>query len=107
MPGLPRTAGPARLYSARERITGHENGNPQGRIMKKLRGSLIFWIVVSMILGLIVGYIINRSLTENKFHAGTITHVSPLVQKAVDNYETKVFIQSKREVAENFSVLSD
>jgi Na+/H+-dicarboxylate symporter len=75
--------------------------------MKKLRGSLIFWIVISMVAGLIAGYIINRSLTENKFEAAGISHVSPLVQKAVDDYEAKVFVQSKRDVASNFSVLSD
>lgn len=67
-----------------------------------------------MVLGLVLGYFINVSITKNKFEyspAKIETIADPVVKKAVTNavhkYEEKVFRESKKTVAGNFSVLSD
>ncbi len=67
-----------------------------------------------MVLGLVLGYFINVSITKNKFEynpAKLETIADPVVKKAVTaaihKYEEKVFRESKKGVAGNFSVLSD
>jgi Na+/H+-dicarboxylate symporter len=78
------------------------------------KNKLIVFIVIAMILGLILGYAINVSLTNNKFQynraavAGiSNTAAKKQTEKALKSYEEKCFVEKKKEVASDFSVLSD
>ena len=78
------------------------------------RNKLIVLIVLAMLIGLAIGYLVNVSLTKNRFEysRNTINAISnPLikkeVEKAVKKYEEKVFIQSKKTIAGRYSTLSD
>lgn len=78
------------------------------------RNKLISFIIIAMLLGLVLGYVINRSLNENKFEynrAAVERIENPKIKKevneALQHYEEKTFRESKREVAANYSILSD
>jgi Na+/H+-dicarboxylate symporter len=78
------------------------------------KNKLISFILIAMVLGLIVGYAINVSITSNRFEYDktTLNTISnPSVKKQVDGalkkYEEKSFREIKKEVASNFSILSD
>jgi Na+/H+-dicarboxylate symporter len=67
-----------------------------------------------MLIGLFIGYAINASLTKNKFQfdkskLSSITNpeVNKQVEKAIVKYEEKCFKESKKNIASNYSVLSD
>jgi Na+/H+-dicarboxylate symporter len=72
------------------------------------KNRLIIFIIVAMILGLITGYAVNRSLKENRFrYSGQQVSQSPEAAKAIAQYEEKKFIESKKDYASRFSLLSD
>lgn len=78
------------------------------------KNKLITFIVIAMLLGLVVGYAINRNLSANKFeyNRSSVEKIeNPAVRKQVteqlDQYEAQTFRESKRTVASNFSILSD
>lgn len=78
------------------------------------KNKLIFFILVAMILGLALGYAINVSITKNKFeydrsHLNSISNpeIKEKVEVAVKHYEEKCFRETKKNVASNFSILSD
>jgi Na+/H+-dicarboxylate symporter len=78
------------------------------------KNKLISFIILSMLIGLVIGYAINVSVTNNKFKvsAGFMQKydkpvVKEAVEKAVRKIEEKTFRESKKEVASRYSVLSD
>lgn len=78
------------------------------------KNKLITLIIIAMLIGLVLGYIVNLSLKKNKFeyNRANLTHISnPAVKKEVEagvkKYEEKCFRESKKQVASNFSILSD
>lgn len=78
------------------------------------KNKLIVFIVIAMLLGLVIGYSINVSITNNKFEyskTATASAADPVIKKqvevAIKKYEEKAFREKKREVASNFSILSD
>jgi Na+/H+-dicarboxylate symporter len=77
--------------------------------LKKNR--LITFIIASMLVGLLTGYIVNRSLTANRFKysgAGiTSQRDGKQATAAIHKYEEQVYRESKKEIASRFSVLSD
>lgn len=67
-----------------------------------------------MLLGLVLGYAINVSITKNKFsynRDSVETIKDPVVKKTVEtqllSFEQKAFKESKKKTASNFSILSD
>ena len=67
-----------------------------------------------MLIGLFIGYAVNFSLTKNKFlyDKSTLSSISnPEIKKQVETaifkYEEKCFKESKKNIASNYSVLSD
>lgn len=67
-----------------------------------------------MLIGLFIGYAVNFSLTKNKFlyDKSTLSSISnpeikKQVEKAIVKYEEKCFKESKKNIASNYSVLSD
>jgi Na+/H+-dicarboxylate symporter len=79
-----------------------------------LKNKLITFILVAMIVGLFAGYAINLSITNNKFEydRSTLSSISnPAAREqadaAIKKYEEKNFRQAKKDVASNFSILSD
>ncbi len=78
------------------------------------KNKLIILILVSMLLGILVGYLINNSLTQNKTQNAEVLAASvsnPLAKKQIETsikkYEEKCFKEAKKNVASNFSILSD
>jgi Na+/H+-dicarboxylate symporter len=78
------------------------------------KNKLIAFILMAMIIGLIVGYVINISISNNKFKydKARIESISnPVIKKQVEialkKYEVKKFSDTKKETASNFSILSD
>lgn len=75
--------------------------------MKKWSRSLVFWIVVAMLLGLITGYLVNRSIEKNAFVTGISAGVPVQIKEAMQNYEQQVLSAQKQGAASGFQVLSD
>ncbi|MGZ3920568.1 MAG: dicarboxylate/amino acid:cation symporter, partial [Bacteroidia bacterium] len=78
------------------------------------RNKLITLIMLAMLVGLVVGFIVNASIKKNKFEynrAGISQISNPVVKKAVEEgikkYEEKCFREAKKSAASNFSILSD
>jgi Na+/H+-dicarboxylate symporter len=75
------------------------------------KNRLITFIIASMLVGLFTGYIVNRSLTINRFkYSGSGIagkHAEREAMAAIHKYEEQVYSQSKKEIASRFSVLSD
>lgn len=78
------------------------------------KNKLIGLILVAMALGLLFGYLINRSLSQNRFkydRASVQTIKNPLIKKQVEvslaSYEDLSFRQAKKQIASNYSLLSD
>lgn len=78
------------------------------------KNKLISFILIAMILGLIIGFGINKSITKNKFvyDQSKIESISnPITKKAVEksikSYEEKLFKAEKKRIASYFSILSD
>ena len=78
------------------------------------KNKLISFILIAMILGLIVGFGINKYITNNKFvyNKSKLESISnPVIKKEAEKsikiYEEKLFKAQKKEVASYFSILSD
>ena len=78
------------------------------------KNKLISFILIAMILGLVVGFGINKYITNNKFvyDKSKLESISNLVikkeaEKSIKTYEEKLFKAQKKEVASYFSILSD
>jgi Na+/H+-dicarboxylate symporter len=78
------------------------------------KNKLIGFIVIAMLLGLVLGYAINLSITGNKFEhsAATLSKITnPQEREKTINilkkYEENSYRETKKKVASNFSVLSD
>ena len=78
------------------------------------KNKLISFIIVSMLTGLFVGYIVNRSITlnkyvfdKNKLNIISNPEIRKETEKAIVKYEEKCFKEAKKNIASNFSVLSD
>ena len=78
------------------------------------KNKLISFIILAMLAGLLLGYIINVSLTKNQFKfdrsklsSTTNAEVKKEVDKALTTYEKKCFVESKKNIASNYSILSD
>ncbi|MDO9001227.1 MAG: dicarboxylate/amino acid:cation symporter [Bacteroidota bacterium] len=78
------------------------------------KNKLITLILIAMLIGIVVGYAINLSLTNNKFEydKSNLSSISnPEIKKqvtaAIIKYEEKIFKESKKIVASNYSILSD
>jgi len=78
------------------------------------KNKLITFILISMLLGLVLGYAINLSLTKNKytFNRNTVETIQDAtVKKAVESrliaFEATNFKESKKKIASNYSILSD
>ncbi len=78
------------------------------------KNKLIILIIVAMLVGILIGFIVNKSLSDSKFVYDR-TQISKIenvkvraeVEKAVVKYEQAQFKQAKKNVAENYSLLSD
>lgn len=78
------------------------------------KNKLITLILLAMLVGLVVGYFINVSVSKNKFvytRKGIEQITDPTAKKAVEKgvakYEEKCFREAKKNVASNYSLLSD
>ena len=78
------------------------------------KNKLISFILIAMVLGLILGYAINVSVSNNKFQFDKtkLEAISdPVVKKkteiAIKKYEETSFRESKKQIASDFSILSD
>lgn len=78
------------------------------------KNKLITFILISMVLGLVLGYVINLSLTKNKFEFDRtkVDNIqNPTVKKEVESqlisFEEAKFKESKKKIASNYSILSD
>lgn len=78
------------------------------------RNKLIGFIIIAMIVGLVLGYFINTSIVSHKFEYNRVSVEAisnPVVKKSVETalqkYEEQAFRESKKQVASNFSILSD
>jgi len=78
------------------------------------KNKLISFILIAMILGLVVGFGINKYITNNKFvyNKSKLESIcNPVIKKEAEKsikiYEEKLFKTQKKEVASYFSILSD
>ena len=78
------------------------------------KNKLISFILIAMILGLLIGFGINKYITNNKFvyNKSKLESISnPVIkkeaEKSIKTYEEKLFKAQKKEVASYFSILSD
>ena len=78
------------------------------------KNKLISFILIAMILGLLIGFGINKYITNNKFvyTKSKLESISnPVIKKEAEKsikiYEEKLFKAQKKEVASYFSILSD
>ncbi len=78
------------------------------------KNKLIILIVVGMLLGILVGYIINTSITNNKFQADRTgiekikdPRAKEATEKMITKYEEAKLSEAKKSVAGNYSILSD
>jgi len=78
------------------------------------KNKLVAFILSAMVLGVLIGFVINVSITKNRFiyNRDAITKISnPKVREEVKTvllkYEVLAVKETKKEVASNFSVLSD
>ena len=78
------------------------------------KNKLISFILIAMILGLLIGFGINKYITNNKYvyNKSKLESISnPVIkkeaEKSIKTYEDKLFKAQKKEVASYFSILSD
>jgi Na+/H+-dicarboxylate symporter len=78
------------------------------------KNKLIILIVIGMLLGILVGYIVNSSITKNQFKAdhSAIEKIKDPTAKAatekmIVKYEEAKLSEAKKNVAGNYSILSD
>lgn len=78
------------------------------------KNKLIILIVFAMIIGILIGYIVNNSITGSKFtyNRADINKIENVkvraeVEKGIVKYEEACFREAKKNVAGNYSILSD
>ncbi len=78
------------------------------------KNKLIVLIMLAMLIGLLIGYFVNVSLTKNKFEYNKTqinTISNPVIKKAVETgvkkLEEKYFKEAKKNIASRYSILSD
>src|SRR5688572_10828015 len=78
------------------------------------KNKLITLILLSMVIGLIVGFLINRSITTNKFEYNRAQLSSirndegrKKADAVITRFEETKYSSQKKAIAENFSILSD
>jgi Na+/H+-dicarboxylate symporter len=78
------------------------------------KNRLIGFILIAMVMGLILGYIINLTIVNNSFHYDKtrVDQISnPVIKKQVEkslkNLEEHQLSENKKRVASNYSILSD
>lgn len=78
------------------------------------KNKLIGLILIAMIIGLVLGYAVNRSITTTSFHYSASNletikdaHIKKEVVKAVNKFEETTLRERKKSIASNFSILSD
>ncbi len=69
---------------------------------------------MAMLAGILIGYIVNKSLSDSKFiydrnqiNKIENANVRSTVEKAITKYEETCFKESKKDVASNYSILSE
>jgi Na+/H+-dicarboxylate symporter len=82
--------------------------------MNLKKNKLIVFILLAMLIGILVGYIVNVSLTKNKYvynrqsiNSIEKNAVKESVEKTIAKYEANYFKEQKKSVASYFSILSD
>ena len=78
------------------------------------KNKLIILIIASMLIGVLVGFIVNKSLNDSKYtydreKLNKIENVKVRaeVEKAITKYEETTFRETKKNIAGNYSILSD
>ena len=78
------------------------------------KNRLITSIVIAMIIGLVTGFFINRSIVKTKVDYAKITLVKSgdveiikKVEAGLNKFSEKVFKEQKKKIASRFSILSD
>ncbi len=78
------------------------------------KNKLITLILLAMLVGLLTGFLVNRSIKTERYHVDRqkIAAITQLEKKkaaeaALDKLEGQFFVQTKKEIASRFSVLSD
>lgn len=78
------------------------------------KNKLITLILIAMLAGLLTGFLINKSVSANKFEAdrSTISQIQNVEKRkateaALKKYEAQEFVQAKKSIAARYSVLSD
>lgn len=78
------------------------------------KNKLIILIVIAMVFGILIGYIVNSSIASNKFTLNREylskfqdPKVKEQAEKALVKYEEAQFKEAKKDVAGNYSILSD
>jgi Na+/H+-dicarboxylate symporter len=78
------------------------------------RNKLISFIILAMLIGLLLGYLINTSITKNKFVYDRTqlenmhdVKIKKQTEQVITKFEEKKFMERKKEVASRFSILSD
>src|ERR1051326_3651939 len=78
------------------------------------KNRLITSIVIAMIIGLVTGFFINRSIVKEKVEYAKITLVKSgdveiikKVEAGLNKFSEKVFKEQKKKIASRFSILSD
>jgi len=82
--------------------------------MKLKKNNLIMWIVVAMLMGIGLGYIINSTITSGKvtYDKSKLAFITnPDIRKKAENLMSKTeeyyFRETKKQVADRYSILSD
>jgi len=76
------------------------------------KNKLIVFILLSMLVGLTIGFIINVSITKNQFkYQANLSEYNQATQTAINaaisKYEQTCYVENKKKIASNFSILSD
>jgi Na+/H+-dicarboxylate symporter len=73
------------------------------------KNKLITLILIAMLLGLLTGYLVNRSISEHKLvsEVSQINAQNDVIKAALAKYDQANFSQQKKDVASRFSILSD
>jgi Na+/H+-dicarboxylate symporter len=78
------------------------------------KNKLIVFILIAMVLGLILGYVINKSIGNNafKYDRTAVEHIrnqktKEQVAAVLQKFEERKLSDAKKSVASNFSILSD
>jgi Na+/H+-dicarboxylate symporter len=81
---------------------------------RKGKSNLIVYIVAAMVIGIIIGYAVNKSVTENRFvfDRTYLTKIADVkvrenAEAVISSYEQSEFKSIKKSIAGNFSILSD